>query len=379
MLLRRKKDGTTEKVAALGSAVQRERIIEAQLPSGEYLIVPTTSGARPKLRAAVAGHRAAAARLLFSGDASSSSVSLLPPAVRQAFHQACYALDVDLDGMLGSRDLSSPAAAPFVSAAGIVLRGGGDGPIKLAQYRDGLSPDALLAAIHASWANLALVERRRRWRQLFISLGYDEQLRFSWHPYVLSVHASRTVTLRSFPARANQSEAVQVEQVISQGTAQRVGAHITVHVQRTNGGVSFAATNTAPHPCDVKLDLSASRNVRANLGTLTPTIGVAAGAKAMLLVLMPIDRCKPWEYKYRAMAFARGGYGPQSNLGPSPRLAQNGRAPKSSLGGAGHYSSRPPMQMPADDEGRAESRGRARGLSVGVEDYPSRACECPLM
>ena len=63
----------------------------------------------------------------------------------------------------------------------------------------------------------------RRWRQLFISLGYDEQLRFSWHPYVLSVHASRTVTLRSFPARANQSEAVQVEQVISQGTAQRVG------------------------------------------------------------------------------------------------------------------------------------------------------------
>ena len=89
-LQRKLPDGRTEPLtdAVVVNAVQRDQHMELTLPTGTYLIIPTTSGALPASRKGPdAAAAREAARELEHGGKTYASAADLPLALRLAFAQ----------------------------------------------------------------------------------------------------------------------------------------------------------------------------------------------------------------------------------------------------------------------------------------------------
>ena len=324
-------------VDAVGSAVQRDALLELRLGEGEYEIVPTTSGVRPSPPLDDNGVAYQAAAKLLDSEKQSLTI-----AAEQALDLMCFELDADMDGALNKSDLSRPAAAKFAKAAGIKV-GGNFLTLNGREYK-ALRPSVLREALHDAWKP---EERRANFAALFASMGCDEKtLRrtdAASLPYTVSVHCERKgFSLDAQPLADADREAVLCDIVKAKSGAPMKLGNINVYTLHSSGGASFTAENTdGSRAAELTLDCSDSDNVRSDRGDLCVTTRVEPGAARMAMLLMPADREQAWAYSYkcssrhirskaadrqkgRAAATERAGSAPPA---PKPAVAAVPKAP----------------------------------------------------
>mmetsp|Transcript_23375 Transcript_23375/g.64260 ORF Transcript_23375/g.64260 Transcript_23375/m.64260 type:complete len:740 (+) Transcript_23375:2140-4359(+) len=305
-VLRKAGDGSLALVGSVGTSVSRDRNLELELVPGSYLIVPTTSGAVPPTNAGSAQPSEAPGRLLLdSGDLTAKA--------RQAFDLIAFTFDADMDGLLGEADLTQPAAAAFVDAAGIDTSASGDGhgALKLAAFLNRkATPAALRLALLRSLADVSTTEAEAFWLDFFAACGWGgagvEPVAEAPRPLVVSVHSGEEVSFTPTPCNAETYETVLCEMIRAKGKEMVVGK-VRVYSLATDGGVSFAAFNTDPERTyEITLDASASSNARSHRGTLIATSSLPPGGASpkLLLVILPSDRYEAWSYAYKVSCYA---------------------------------------------------------------------------
>ena len=104
-----------------GAAVARDALLVAHLPPGEYVIVPTTSGCPPEypVDAPPAELVAPPPERHSAAVEAADATDGLSLAAARALDQACFAYDLDMDGLVGADDLAAPHARGFAEAAGL--------------------------------------------------------------------------------------------------------------------------------------------------------------------------------------------------------------------------------------------------------------------
>ena len=306
-------DSGVKRPCSLGSAVQRDALLIAHLTPGEYIIVPTSSGAPPVYAADVP-----ATELLRPSAVVDATPELSTP-VRRALEHTAFALDADMDGLVGSSDWRQPWAHEFAEAACIDVYGYGaaaaanaddaaeGGMIDLAEHGGALSAADLSRVLGQQWGGRH--GARPRLGRLLRAAGYNAALQpvAADHACVVSVHSTGRVRLEPRPVDEAQHERVMCAIIRASGKKFVVGK-VEVWQLQTQGAVSYAAVNTDPQrAAELTIDCSNSTNVRSDHAMLSSTIKLPPDRTArqarLVLVLVPKDRREPWTFTAKMSAY----------------------------------------------------------------------------
>ena len=237
--------------------------------------------------------------------------------VHYALRRIFFALDQDLDGLLGPADLALPTAAPFVDACKIDIISAEGEPmqpgcmLKLSAFvaqTGGIQLETLALVLLKAWGG----PKAAQWTTLFSAMGYDHRLNptNAQLPFVLALHASQPVKLRRCKLDASVYDRILCTYCKRHGHQQRMGT-ASVYALATGSGAIFVGDNTGVAPASITVDCTGSYNVAGHddslqaTGTLAPPPAgqKSEGAPQFLLALAHknVDDSFSWMYRCQAV------------------------------------------------------------------------------
>ena len=237
--------------------------------------------------------------------------------VHYALRRIFFALDQDLDGLLGPADLALPTAAPFVDACKIDIISAEGEPmqpgcmLKLSAFvaqTGGIQLETLALVLLKAWGG----PKAAQWTTLFSAMGYDHRLNptNAQLPFVLALHASQPVKLRRCKLDASVYDRILCTYCKRHGHQQRMGT-ASVYALATGSGAIFVGDNTGVAPASITVDCTGSYNVAGHddslqaTGTLAPPPAgqKSEGAPQFLLALAHknVDDSFSWTYRCQAV------------------------------------------------------------------------------
>jgi alpha-tubulin suppressor-like RCC1 family protein len=302
-------------------------LLETYLEPGEYVVVPITGGVRPAPPSTVAKIAPVDGDPLLPESNCPVSAS-----VYYALRRIFFALDQDLDGLLGPADLALPTAAPFVDACKIDIISAEGEPmqpgcmLKLSAFvaqSGGIQLETLALVLLMAWGG----PKSAQWTTLFSAMGYDHQLNpTNAHlPFVLALHASQSVKLRRCKLDASVYDRILCTYCKRHGHQQRMGT-ASVYALATGSGAIFVGDNTGVAPASITVDCAGSYNVAGHddslqaTGTLAPPPAgqKSEGAPQFLLALAHrnVDDSFSWTYRCQAVGAQPALSGPRAPTMP---------------------------------------------------------------
>lgn len=287
-------------------------LLETYLEPGEYVMVPITGGVRPT------PPQSGAKIVPVDGDPlMPESNCPVSASVHYALRRIFFALDQDLDGLLGPADLALPTAAPFVDACKIDIISAEGEPmqpgcmLKLSAFvaqTGGIQLETLALVLLKAWGG----PKAAQWTTLFSAMGYDHRLNptNAQLPFVLALHASQPVKLRRCKLDASVYDRILCTYCKRHGHQQRMGT-ASVYALATGSGAIFVGDNTGVAPASITVDCTGSYNVAGHddslqaTGTLAPPPAgqKSEGAPQFLLALAHknVDDSFSWTYRCQAV------------------------------------------------------------------------------